>query len=81
MGKFEKRYRVKPGERVRLDRLDPHDRQGLPDDRDEAKAEQAALVDRLASLQEALYAEHARAVLLVLQAMDTGGKDGTVTCW
>jgi PPK2 family polyphosphate:nucleotide phosphotransferase len=34
---------------------------------------------RLFNLQERLYAEHKRSVLIVLQAMDTGGKDGTVT--
>ena len=33
----------------------------------------------LFNLQERLYAEHKRALLIVLQAMDTGGKDGTVT--
>jgi PPK2 family polyphosphate:nucleotide phosphotransferase len=34
---------------------------------------------KLFSLQERLYAEHKRSLLIVLQAMDTGGKDGTVT--
>jgi PPK2 family polyphosphate:nucleotide phosphotransferase len=34
---------------------------------------------KLFSLQERLYAEHKRSVLIVLQGMDTGGKDGTVT--
>jgi PPK2 family polyphosphate:nucleotide phosphotransferase len=33
---------------------------------------------RLFDLQEMLYAEHQRSVLLVFQAMDTGGKDGAV---
>src|SRR5438552_18806160 len=34
---------------------------------------------QLFDLQERLYAEHKRALLLVLQGMDTGGKDGTIT--
>ena len=38
----------------------------------------AALRQRLAELQENLYAEHQRSLLLVFQAMDTGGKDGAI---
>ena len=36
------------------------------------------LIGRIAHLQQMLYAEHGRKVLLVLQGMDTSGKDGTV---
>ena len=36
------------------------------------------LRDRLRELQQALYAEHQRSVLVVIQAMDTGGKDGAI---
>src|SRR6202047_2219980 len=39
------------------------------------KKHQAKLFD----LQERLYAEHKRSLLIVLQGMDTGGKDGTIT--
>jgi PPK2 family polyphosphate:nucleotide phosphotransferase len=35
-------------------------------------------LERLARLQDVLYAEHRRAVLIVLQGMDTAGKDGTI---
>lgn len=38
----------------------------------------AALIDRIAALQDKLYAQHQQKVLLVLQGTDTGGKDGTV---
>jgi PPK2 family polyphosphate:nucleotide phosphotransferase len=38
----------------------------------------AKLVDRIGELQELLYAEHERKVLIILQGMDTSGKDGTV---
>jgi PPK2 family polyphosphate:nucleotide phosphotransferase len=38
----------------------------------------AALIDRIAALQDKLYAQRKQKVLLVLQATDTGGKDGTV---
>ena len=48
------------------------------DDGDHARPRLLALRQRLCELQELLYAEHARSVLIVLQAMDTGGKDGVI---
>jgi len=38
----------------------------------------AALIDRIGALQDKLYAQHQQKVLLILQGMDTSGKDGTV---
>ena len=53
-----------------------------PGDREATEAATSALVDELAQLQEALYAEGVggghRSILLLLQGMDTSGKDGTV---
>ncbi|MFT3802700.1 MAG: polyphosphate kinase 2 family protein [Burkholderiaceae bacterium] len=46
--------------------------------KERARAESDALRGRLADWQERLYAEHRRRLLVVLQAMDTGGKDGTI---
>jgi PPK2 family polyphosphate:nucleotide phosphotransferase len=43
-----------------------------------AKAELASWQTRLSDLQEKLYAQSAQSVLIVLQAMDSGGKDGTI---
>ena len=54
---------------------DPADTQGLNDKR-AAKAQLKTTRERLAELQERLYAEGSQALLLVLQAMDTAGKDG-----
>jgi PPK2 family polyphosphate:nucleotide phosphotransferase len=56
------------------------DTRGTPGVRSRKKAEAAFLADcaELGSLQERLYAEHARSVVLLLQGMDTCGKDGTV---
>jgi PPK2 family polyphosphate:nucleotide phosphotransferase len=67
---------VRPGTRVRLDALDAgatfgHDKDGAP-------AKVAADVGRLAALQERLWAEGRRRVLIVLQGMDASGKDGTI---
>jgi len=38
----------------------------------------AALIDRIRALQDKLYAQHQQKVLLILQGMDTSGKDGTI---
>jgi PPK2 family polyphosphate:nucleotide phosphotransferase len=47
-------------------------------DKDEAKERLESLTQRLAELQERLYAERKQSLLVVLQAMDTGGKDGAI---
>ena len=69
------RYRVEPGSKVRLADY-PTDDTGDFKSREEAEAKMARDIERLAELQERLYAENTRALLIVLQAMDTGGKDG-----
>jgi len=74
---YRKRFLVEPGTKVRLDELDPAFT-GKHENEDEAKAATAADVDRLRKLQYRLYAEHERSVLIVLQAADAAGKDGTV---
>jgi PPK2 family polyphosphate:nucleotide phosphotransferase len=75
-------HRVKPGSRVNLARIKPSSTPGLEGPRDEersrAEEELAAMLPRLAKLQYRLYAENSRAVLVVLQGMDTSGKDGVV---
>lgn len=67
----------RPGEPFDLAAVDPD---GPPDSNGKAAAETALAVERarLVGLQERLYAEHRRSLLVVLQAIDTGGKDGTI---
>lgn len=72
-----KRYRVPSVGGFKLSRIDPAEPWGL-DDKDEAKAQVLEMQERLADLQEVLYAGAQRALLVVLQAMDTGGKDSTI---
>jgi PPK2 family polyphosphate:nucleotide phosphotransferase len=72
-----KHLRVKPRSRVDLGQWDPSDRGGY-EDREHAAAELQKDLERLAELQERLYAGHRRALLVVLQGMDTSGKDGTI---
>jgi PPK2 family polyphosphate:nucleotide phosphotransferase len=72
------RYRVEPGSLVDLSQWDPDDESGFEVKKDEADEVLEKLNRQLESLQELLYAEHKHKVLIVLQAMDTGGKDGTI---
>ena len=68
---------VEPGSAAGLDRRDPADRLGL-DDREAAQAEVAAHTAALTQLQNRLWAEGTRALLVVLQGVDASGKDGTI---
>ena len=73
-----KRNLVKPGEKVNLSKWDPNDIGDFKGDKQKGLAEVAKLDKELDALQELLFAEHKHKVLVVLQAMDTGGKDGTI---
>lgn len=64
---------------VDLSTLDPAGRPVGPKNKKEAAEDMAATGAELDGLQEALYAENSRAVLLVLQGMDTSGKGGVVS--
>ncbi len=70
------RYRVEPGTSVNLDDWDPGDTGSA--EKDSGKDALKELNGRLEELQELLYAEGKHKVLVVLQATDTGGKDGTI---
>ena len=65
---------LKPGSRVKLtdgNAIDDREPRG-----DDARAQMAPLLERLVTLQAALYAESKRALLVVLQGRDASGKDG-----
>jgi PPK2 family polyphosphate:nucleotide phosphotransferase len=68
--------RVEPGKKVDVERFDAGATFGRQ--KDEAPAKLTADLERLADLQERLWAEHRRRVLVVLQGMDASGKDGTI---
>ncbi len=72
------RWRIHPDHRPDLADIDPHGDDGAPGDKDETRALTEPLVEELAELQTRLWAEDRRSLLLVLQAMDAGGKDGTI---
>ncbi|MFQ5578018.1 MAG: polyphosphate kinase 2 family protein [Anaerolineae bacterium] len=72
------RYRVEPGRSVNLQNWDPNDTGAFTGGKKAGRKQLLALNRELETLQELLYAEHKHKVLVVLQAMDAGGKDGTV---
>jgi PPK2 family polyphosphate:nucleotide phosphotransferase len=74
---YLERFKVQPGSAVRLKDIDP----GFKDQhegREDADKELEACRQRLLTLQEMLYADRQQSLLICLQALDTGGKDGTI---
>src|SRR6266516_1886267 len=69
--------RIDPGARHVLEEVDPSATLGVGGKK-EAQRRTAKLQLELAELQERLFAEGTRSVLIVLQGMDTSGKDGTI---
>jgi PPK2 family polyphosphate:nucleotide phosphotransferase len=70
-------FTLKPGERFKLADFDPG-YTGDYEKKKQAKAKTAENLEHLRELQEMLYAQGRHALLIVLQAMDAGGKDGTI---
>jgi len=74
---YFERFKVRPGSQVKLKDIDP----AFKDDHEShegAAAEIARYVKRLGELQDMLYAQRRQSLLICLQALDTGGKDGTI---
>jgi PPK2 family polyphosphate:nucleotide phosphotransferase len=74
---YSKRFVVEPGARVKLNRIDPGYIDPDVTEKD-ALADIKKLCKRLRKLQASLYCERQRSVLIVLQALDTAGKDGVI---
>jgi PPK2 family polyphosphate:nucleotide phosphotransferase len=76
---FAKPFRVTDGKDFRLKDIDPGDTLDLgSEDKPRAKEALVMGVEALAELQDMLYAQDSWAVLLIFQAMDAAGKDGTI---
>lgn len=70
------RLRVKPGAKVDLSKHDPADKLGF--EKGDAEAFVLANREKMSELHELLWADNSKALLVVLQGMDTSGKDGVI---
>jgi len=75
--KIKSPYRIDPHQKVRFNAIKSND-SGTYRDADEANVDLDRHRETLSELQELLTAEAKRALLVVLQGMDTAGKDGTI---
>src|SRR6202035_2550920 len=75
--KYLKQFRVAPGSKVKLKDIDPAFK-GHHDSHKKAIEEIEQDQTKLRALQELLYADGRSSLLICLQGMDTGGKDGTI---
>ncbi len=71
-------HQLKPGKSVHLDRIPTDGKSFYEGDKETAESEFRALREELVTWQEKLYAEGKQKLLVILQAMDAGGKDGTI---
>ena len=71
-----KAIEVKPGSRVNLSKIDPRQDGGLT--KEEGQARLQLLTSELNELQDLHYAAGECSILVILQGMDTSGKDGTI---
>lgn len=78
MGNFSSRLFVTPGKPLDLGAIDPRATPGFDGDKEAGHEKLRRYNTRLEELQEALYAQGKHRLLVVLQAMDAGGKDGTI---
>ncbi|HXB72619.1 MAG TPA: polyphosphate kinase 2 family protein [Candidatus Acidoferrales bacterium] len=76
MEHLARELRVRPGSRIRLADMDPGNTHGVQ--KSDAEEHLVKNLERLSVLQYLLYAEGQRALLVVLQGIDAGGKDGTI---
>ena len=72
------RYLVREGQKVDLGEFDPDDTSLVKQGKKEAEEELPGILEQLAEAQELLFAGHEHKLLVVLQGMDTSGKDGAI---
>jgi polyphosphate kinase 2 (PPK2 family) len=69
-----KQFIVEPGKKAHLGKRDPAGTLGI----NKSEADTEPHIEELRQLQEVLYADKRYALLVVLQALDAGGKDGAI---
>ncbi len=77
-GERMKDLRAPTDGKFKINRFDPNDTSAFDGKKEEAEQRLAGLRQELDGLQELFYADHRHALLMVLQGMDTAGKDGTI---
>jgi PPK2 family polyphosphate:nucleotide phosphotransferase len=73
---FVKKFRIPPGKGVRLDDFDPAFKS--KHSKSQALRRTQELCEKMSELQQKLFAERKRSLLICLQALDAGGKDGVI---
>ncbi len=73
-----KKYLVSPDEKIKLKDFDPNDSSEFDGKKKDGYKALVEVNKEIESLQELMYAEGKNRLLVVLQAMDTGGKDGVI---
>ena len=71
-------YRIKSDSKVNLDEHDPDDKRAFDMSKSEGETLLPKFNKKMEAMQELLYAEGKQKLLIILQAMDTGGKDGVI---
>ena len=74
---FFNQFRVTPGSKVDLEKIDPNDK-GDYESKDAARQETEEEIERMRQLQYLMYAEGKHSLLICLQGRDAAGKDGTI---
>jgi PPK2 family polyphosphate:nucleotide phosphotransferase len=74
---FAKKFIAEPGKPFKLAKIDPRDESAF-NGKEATKAQIAEDAEAINEIQDRLWAENKRALLIVLQGIDTSGKDGTV---
>src|SRR5215831_18982865 len=74
---YRKKFVVEPGAKLKLSKLDPSYK-GKHESESDAKKETEHFRDKLSRQQLLLFAENKHSILVILQALDAGGKDGTI---
>jgi PPK2 family polyphosphate:nucleotide phosphotransferase len=71
-------YLIRPGQNMNLAEVPSDPWSDLPEKKSEAKKELSGLHERLSDLQQRFFVDRRKKLLLVLQGMDTSGKNGTI---
>lgn len=73
-----KRYLVKPGSKIRIEDVDANEKALFDGDKESSRPVMQEQLQKIKELQTKLYSQDSQKLLVIMQAMDAGGKDGCV---